>query len=106
MMLINLFKGMGNKISQITFCLYLLFLMLFFVLVSVDKTELALVFLYLMLIFWGANQVVAYIKEQEIRLTFAVKVPKNAAKPVRISALLFTILVAFYGVLELWKLSI
>ncbi len=101
----NKTKTVDKLVSKITFYLSFLCLLLFTTLASIDKTELALVCLYLMLVFWGANKIDAYVNGMEIRLTFAVKIADNAPKPLRIIALIFTIFVALYGALELWKLS-
>jgi hypothetical protein len=93
-------------VSEVTFYLSLFCLVFFIVLASLDTTQLALMFLYLTFVFWGLNKIVAYIGGLEIRITYAFKISTNAPKPVRVTAVIFSIFVTLYGVIALCKLSI
>lgn len=71
-----------------------------------NRTGEALVYLYFMFVFWGSNKVFTYFQGDEIRLTYVLKIPANSPKVIRVIALLFSVLIAMYGVVELWKLII
>lgn len=93
-------------VSEITFYLSLLCLLSFLVSASVGTTDQTLVFLYLVFVFWGLNKVISYIQGVEIRMTYAVKIPKNAPKLVRVAALIVAVFITLYGGVELYQLSI
>jgi hypothetical protein len=91
--------------NKVTFYLSILFLVLFILFISLERTQQALANLYLMFIFWGGNKVIAYIQGAEIRLTYAVKISENASKIVRALAMLLSSVIAIHGFIELWKVN-
>lgn len=92
--------------NKITFYLSLSFLLALLFFTFLGRVEVALYFLYLMFISWGVNKVFAYYQGAEMRLTYAVKIAKNAPSVLRVMALILSSSVALYGAIELSKLAL
>lgn len=101
-------KGSEIKdlLSQVTFYFSLFSVLLFSVFYYLQNNKVALIFLYLMFVFWGVNKVIAFVQGKEIRLTFSVKISENAPRIFRILALVFSSSVALYGLIEFFSVVI
>ncbi|GGN20536.1 hypothetical protein [Shewanella putrefaciens] len=90
--------------KRITLYLSILLLVAFFFSAIFGEKNLTLLFLYLIFIFWGSNKAFAYYLGDEIRLTYALKISKDCPEVFRVMALLFSLSITLYGVVELCSL--
>lgn len=89
--------------KKITFNLSILLLIIFLVFRTKGSIEKSYVALYLLFIVWGVNKIICYFTGGEIRVAYALKIPSEANKLIRILALIFSAFISFFGMERLIK---